>query len=159
MRKLIIFFILLGIPYTAIAKTGTCIRITDGDTIVILKEGREIKLRLYGIDCPELNQPYGIMARQCVSDLMLDKPIRFIEIGKDRYGRIVAIVFISNTDVSLQEVLLKNGLAWIYPLYCTEFFCKDWEKLSKEAMLYGKGLWPTPPWIWRKNIEKRGTQQ
>lgn len=159
MKKLIVFFILLCLPCMSFAKTGKCTRVIDGDTLVVVKENKEIKIRLYGIDCPELDQPYGEAARQYISNFVLDKTIRYVETGTDRYKRTVAIVYISNTDISLQESLLKSGLAWIYPLYCTESICKEWERVWKDAILHGKGMWLTPPWLWRKNIEKGSNQQ
>jgi micrococcal nuclease len=69
----------------------------------------------------------------------------------DRYGRIVGIVTIDGH--SLNEALIKNGLAWVYRKYCKETFCEDWIDLEAVAR-YGKmGLWsepnPIPPWEFR----------
>jgi len=33
--------------------------VTDGDTISVMREGQAVKVRLAGIDCPEIGQPYG----------------------------------------------------------------------------------------------------
>lgn len=41
--------------------TGKVIRIIDGDTTVLLTDqNKQVRIRLYGIDCPEQKQPYEI---------------------------------------------------------------------------------------------------
>ena len=52
----------------------------------------------------------------------------------------------------LQELLLQEGLAWVYPQYCKD--CKAWEAMQAKARKHGKGLWadegPVVPWDWRR---------
>ena len=42
---------------------GTVIAVHDGDTITLKNESGQKKIRLAGIDAPELNQPYGVESR------------------------------------------------------------------------------------------------
>ncbi len=44
--------------------SGECIRVIDGDTIVVLIGNDKIKVRLYGVDCPEIDQRYGKKAKR-----------------------------------------------------------------------------------------------
>jgi len=44
--------------------TGKVAGVSDGDTISVMRGGKAVKVRLYGIDCPEKKQPYGTKARQ-----------------------------------------------------------------------------------------------
>ena len=49
------------------------IKISDGDTIVVLSGKEQTKVRLYGIDAPELKQPYGKKSKQFLSNLITRK--------------------------------------------------------------------------------------
>jgi len=40
----------------------------DGDTLTLLVERQPVKVRLAGIDAPELAQPYGQKAKQAVKE-------------------------------------------------------------------------------------------
>jgi micrococcal nuclease len=45
--------------------TAKVIGITDGDSITVLTDQNEqIKVRLEGIDCPEMHQDFGTRAKQ-----------------------------------------------------------------------------------------------
>ena len=53
--------------------SGKVIKVSDGDTITVLQDKRQIKVRLYGIDAPELKQPYGKKSKQFLSNLITGK--------------------------------------------------------------------------------------
>jgi len=95
--------------------------VSDGDTITVepIEGGDRAKVRLHGIDAPELRQPYGEAAKAFTLNMTLFKEIevRPEPQGTDRYGRIVAIVEIPGAGI-LQELLLEAGLAWVYTAYC-----------------------------------------
>ncbi|MEQ1792936.1 MAG: thermonuclease family protein [Nitrospira sp.] len=77
----------------------------DGDT---LRMGPE-RIRLRGIDTPELNEPRGPEARQRLEQLLQEGPIRIVPHGQDVYGRTVADVFVNGRNVA--EVLRQEGYA------------------------------------------------
>ena len=137
----------------ALAFTARVVEVENGDIITVepVDSGKYIEIRLYGIDCPKENQPYGSIAKNYITYLTLDKIVKIEEKDKDQYGRTVAIVTLGNGNV-LQELLLEDGFAWVYPSYCKD--CKSWMVLQAEAMTAKAGLWqdldPTPPWMWRK---------
>ena len=89
--------------------------VADGDTITVepAKGGNRVKVRLHGIDAPELRQPYGQTAKSFVAEATLFKivNVRPTPQRTDRYGRTVAVVEL--LDGVLQELLLEAGLAWI----------------------------------------------
>jgi endonuclease YncB( thermonuclease family) len=47
--------------------SGKVIRVIDGDTISVLKDKEPVRIRLYGIDCPEKKQAFGKKAKQFTS--------------------------------------------------------------------------------------------
>ncbi len=77
----------------------------DGDT---LRMGPE-RIRLRGIDTPELSEPRGQEARQRLEQLLKEGPIRIVPHGQDVYGRTVADVFVNGRNVA--ETLKAEGFA------------------------------------------------
>ncbi len=67
------------------------------------------RIRLRGIDTPELSEPGGQEAKQRLEQLLHDGPIRVVPYGQDVYGRTVADVFVNGRNVS--EVLKQEGFA------------------------------------------------
>jgi len=147
------------LSFPALAWEARVVSVADGDTIILepIEGGDRAKVRLHGIDCPESNQPYGQAAKTFVSQAVLFKKVdvQATPQGKDRYGRIIAVVEIPGVGV-LQELLLEAGLAWVYPQYCKD--CGAWEAMETEARSQKKGLWvaekPIGPWEWRKKRER-----
>ena len=94
-------------------------RVVDGDTFVATNsEGKEIKVRLIGIDTPETVkpntpvQPYGKEASNYSKQHLNGKDV-YLEYDKekeDRYGRTLAYVWLDE-NIMYNEELVKNGLA------------------------------------------------
>lgn len=155
MRKLIIILILLFVATPAFAWMGTVVKVSDGDTIWVKDATSDniIKVRLYGIDAPEKNQPYGAEATLLLTALALDKDVVVTDLAIDMYGRNVSVVALVENGNSLQEYMLFNGAAWLYKGYSKG--CSFWGELQKEAKADKCGLWADDdciePWKWRKN--------
>jgi micrococcal nuclease len=77
----------------------------DGDTV---RRGSE-RIRLRGIDTPELSEPGGQAARQRLDELLKEEPIRIVAHGQDVYGRTVADIFANGRNVA--DVLNQEGYA------------------------------------------------
>ena len=111
------------------------IKIYDGDTITALTSQKEkIKIRLYGIDAPELKQPFGKASKRHLIDLISNKSLNINEKGKDKYGRTLAVLYNGNQDINAQMVI--DGYAWAY-----DKFSKDYVTFQQNAQLLKKGLW------------------
>lgn len=123
-------------------------KVIDGDTLY-LTDG--MKVRLYGIDAPERDQPFGSESRAALAE-MADGPVRIEEMDRDRYGRVVAVVFIDGRNVN--QEMVRTGAAWVYDRYCRVDFCFAWEALETAARSGKYGLWRRPgavePWKWRR---------
>lgn len=138
---------ILVIASPLFALSGKVVSIHDGDTITILQGKQQIKVRLFGIDAPELEQPYGKKSKQFLANLIAGEVVEVEPKGKDRYKRTLGIIHYKGQDINAQMVL--NGYAWAYMKYSRMYV--DQEKLARENK---RGLWqssnPTPPWEWRK---------
>ena len=132
---------------SVVALPGKVVSIHDGDTITILQGKQQIKVRLFGIDAPELKQPYGKKSKQFLANLIAREVVEVEPKGKDRYKRTLGIIRYKDQDINAQMVL--NGYAWVYVKYSKIYV--DQETTAREKKL---GLWqssnPTPPWEWRK---------
>jgi micrococcal nuclease len=95
----------LGRIYGRRLPTSQPIYTIDGDT---LRVGAD-RIRLRGINTPELNEPGGDAARQRLDQLLRDGPIRIVPYGQDIYGRTIADVFVNGRNVA--EVLRQEGYA------------------------------------------------
>ncbi|MDA0238003.1 MAG: thermonuclease family protein [Proteobacteria bacterium] len=144
---------------------GEVVRIADGDTITVLINGdRKIKVRFIGIDSPELDQPFGVKARDRLTQLIQGQSIICDCVKRDRYKRWVCRVFFDDLDVNW--ALIRDGLAWWYRDYQQEqapedrVRYKEAEALAKQQRI---GLWADdaylPPWEWRRQARvKRNTK-
>lgn len=136
---------------TAEAEGYQVIAIKDGDTIEILKDGKPLRVRLYGIDAPEKNQDFGTRSQQYTASLVFGKRVDLEVKGNDRYGRTVGIIYLADGR-SLNEELVRAGFAWHYTDYSKD---ANLAALEAEARQARRGLWagpvPTAPWEFRKS--------
>ena len=148
MRLFCFVLALLLSPSYVSAEIAT--KVIDGDTLVL--DG-VVKVRLYGIDCPEDGQESGDEATEAACSLLHGQNVGLEALGTDRYGRMIGIIFLPD-GTTLQESLLAQGLAWVAPRYCKRAECRAWKVLEANARREKRGLWrhphPSPPWEWRK---------
>jgi len=152
-----LFLVFLALPFPTFADsfTGKVVGVTDGDTLKVLRDGKAVKVRLAGIDCPEKKQPFGAKAKKVASDLVFGKTVTVTWKKTDRWGRILGDVATADGR-SLNHELVKAGMAWWY----RQFAPKDTEleRLERVARAEKRGLWadkePVAPWEWRKAKRK-----
>ena len=76
--------------------TGAVEGVPDGDVLLLrVAGGREYRVRLNGIDAPELQQPYGRKAQELLAGLLRDRPLRVVTLGEDRGGQVIGDVYVS----------------------------------------------------------------
>ena len=65
-HRLLCGFLLLAIAGAAQAAefSAKVIAVLDGDTLLVLRGGSRIKVRLADIDAPEKDQPHGMVSRE-----------------------------------------------------------------------------------------------
>jgi micrococcal nuclease len=151
-----VILLLLFLPILSLAGQFKVTKVYDGDTITVSGEGKELKVRFYGIDTPEITQWYGQNAKQFTSSQVLGKTAWIDSIDIDRYGRTVALVSVG--DLVINRLLVEYGYAWVYDRYCKKPFCSEWKQLEEEARKAKRGLWKNPnvipPWEYRQPSRK-----
>ena len=128
-------------------------KVTDGDTIRIKSE----RIRLHGIDAPELQQQCGTEAGelyQCgrsaaekLRETIGNQPVDCQFLERDRYNRIIGTCF-NATGKNIQSWMVEEGWAVAYRRYSTRYV--EEETAAREAR---RGIWRgsfTMPWIWRR---------
>jgi micrococcal nuclease len=148
-RLALIALVLWSVPASAQERfAGKVVGVTDGDTISVMRDGRAVRVRFDGIDCPESGQDFGRRARQFTSEAVFAKEATIEVRDVDRYGRLVGRVYVAGKDVNL--AIVRAGLAWHYNQYSNDPVLANAEA---EARSRKAGLWshanPIPPWKFR----------
>lgn len=88
--------------------------VMDGDTVLLVREGQHepVKLRIEGIDAPEICQPGGAESRDAMVLLALRKSVQVIDHGQDVYGRQIGRLSVNGVDLGAEMV--RTGMAWAY---------------------------------------------
>lgn len=134
--------------------------IHDGDTLRVIRDDEELKIRFCGIDAPELKQPLGIESRNYLRSLIhkSDGTIYVKPIEKDRYNRTVAELWIPikpdyEQQIHLNTAMVEAGMAYHYQQYsgnCESAENLGWaEKIARDEKL---GVWNgkhQKPWEFR----------
>ena len=141
--------LLIGLTSNAYADfTGRVVNVADGDTITVLRDRTQVKVRLLEIDAPEKAQAFGTKSKESLSALCFGKAAELADKGKDRYGRTLARVTCDGVDANAEQV--RRGMAWVYDRYVTD---KTLYAVQEEANAERRGLWqdekPVAPWVWR----------
>lgn len=131
--------------------SGKVTKIADGDTLTIVDAQRvKHKIRLYGIDTPEYDQPYFGAAKRALSALVANKTVGIDIKDTDSYGRTVGVVYVEGRSVNVHMV--RNGHAWWYKRYAG--LNETLREAQEHAQAYELGLWkdpsPVAPWDWRR---------
>jgi endonuclease YncB( thermonuclease family) len=145
-RTILAIILCLAIAVPAIAASqqfvAPVISVADGATITVLNSDKQqIKIRLYGIDCPDKRQTLGGKAAQATSDAVFGKRVTVRPMGADSDGRMVAVVMMPDGK-SLLEHLVRGGLAKVSPQSCKhDDICAPLHKLEAAARGQKRGLW------------------
>jgi micrococcal nuclease len=134
---------------------ATVISVTDGDTIIVARDGTPEKVRLVDIDSPEKSQPFGRVAKRALSDLVYMREVTITRHGRDRYGRTLATVT-RKDGKNVNAELVRAGIAWVYKTAPPDSLYKG---LESEARKSRRGLWSQPtaiaPWEFRPKKKLR----
>lgn len=130
------------------------VRVHDGDTLTVRIDGRQERVRLFGIDAPERAQPHGAAAREALVSRVAGREVRLVEHGRDGFGRLLAVVHLPLLDVNADMV--RAGHAWAFQRSGGDARLLA---LENEARAARRGLWRDPraqaPWRWRNRARER----
>ena len=131
------------------------VSVHDGDTVLCIDDDKsQHKVRLFGIDAPEIGQAFGTKSRDKLAEIVKGRTVEVEAHGEDRYGRTLARLEAAGKDVNREMV--KAGLAWHYARYSDDSTLAAAQRDARSAK---RGLWadkkPVPPWEWRATERDR----
>lgn len=141
------------------ALTGKVVQVSDGDTINLLVDKTQHRIRLASIDAPETShgsdrpgQPFGEASRKNLADYVAGKTLTLTCYEKDHYGRDVCDVPANGTTANRLQV--QDGMAWANQQAKGKFLRdKALVGVQNDAQKKKLGLWAEPgavaPWDWR----------
>lgn len=155
MEKLVRAIILALAPCVAHADfTGRVVNVSDGDTLTVLVDAKQVKVRLDAIDAPERRQPFGRRSQESLAELCAKRSARVVTRGFDRYGRTVGVIVCDGVEANSEQV--KRGMAWVFDRYAPR--TSPLYGLQREAQATRRGLWsdaaPTAPWAYRARLRQ-----
>lgn len=106
--------------------------VIDGDTICF--DSGRTRVRLFGIDAPEMSQFGGKAARGHLIRMIGGRRVLVRPVNIDRYGRVVARIRCEGDDVC--EAMVRDGYAVAMPDYCG-----DYTGVEEAARRDRRGLW------------------
>lgn len=129
--------------------------VVDGDTLLVATEaGEKVPVRILGVKAfdtkleKDVTKTYGQAAVDKLRVWLEGKPIRMLlhSTPKDKYGRVIATLFVDEHDVGLD--LVKNGLALaytVYPFPTMQIYLTEQELARADR----RGLWGNPDAVTR----------
>lgn len=146
-------------PAGAAPVRATVTSVQDGDSLTVKLPGGGAtqRVRLVGIDAPELRQPMGHASRESLRSLALRREVALTCNKQDRYARWVCRAHLSANGTDLSREQLLRGMAWQdrrrqgelpAPMRAAD------ERAEAQARRAGRGVFsqpdPVPPWQWRR---------
>lgn len=137
-------------------------RVIDGDTIDVLINKNRVRVRLEGIDAPELSQENGAAAKQYLAQYIQGYAVDVALGNQDKYGRTLGEVYMPTLNPATQQkgllsvhvLLVRSGHAWAYR-YDGKVQDPRYEPLESLARTEKRGLWrngaAVEPWQWRRS--------
>ena len=127
--------------------SGVVTRVVDGDTAEVELEGGEEDVRYIGVDTPESVAPdqpvecYGKEASDFNRELVEGQRVRlrFGAERRDRYGRLLAYVYLGDRFVNAE--LVRQGYARTLEIAPNTDFAALFDRLQQHAANAGRGLW------------------
>jgi micrococcal nuclease len=150
-------FVLVWFLFAGCESEWRPVRVVDGDTVWIKKGFTSKKVRLKGVDAPEIPHPeyghptgefYGYEAKSCLARLLdgntlrleFDTPEQIPEY--DKYGRILAYIYQGQRLINAE--LIESGCARAYRRF-PHSHLKEFIEIEKEARQKKLGMWTKNP--------------
>lgn len=174
-----LLFLLFSLPVFA-NDEAIIERVVDGDTLVVIYDGQQEKIRLIGVDTPEIVHPnrpveyFGKEASGFTKKLLPPRTQVRLEFDwqmRDKYHRLLAYVYLKD-GTFLNAEIIKQGYGHAYTKYPFKYL-EEFREHEKQARERGLGLWgerdvkeepqkaraPNEPSLEKKSLTETPAQQ
>jgi len=139
---------------------GRVIEVNSGDVITVSNLNRPVRIKLLGVDAPEMDQAFADVARKHLSDLIYDKSVIVEYSGISADGSLAGRVLLNSTDIGAQ--MIRDGAAWFDLNNLSRLSATDrevYQQSEQAARSERRGLWqaenPMAPWEFVKAASVR----
>ena len=143
--------VLLPVLAQAAQFTGTVVEISEVNAIRVSRAGREVTVRLFGVEGPERGQAFHMQALEFLWEVALRQSVAVVADTPERAGWVTAVVQLPDGR-DLSQALVQAGYAWHDTPSVPQY--TKLAQLETEARTAQRGLWaeaqPIPPWEWRQ---------
>jgi len=130
---------------------GKVVDVNSGDVLTISNLNRPVRVKLLGVDAPEMNQEFGDVAKKHLADLVLDKSVLVEYSGIAADSSLQGRVLLNNADIGAQ--MIRDGAAWFDATNMNRLNVSDrdvYKQSEQAARSERRGLWqaenPMAPW-------------
>ena len=139
------------------------LRVNDGDTVAVSINGHREKIRLIGIDAPEIGQiPWGGRAKRHLENILFSSWIVYVGYDverRDKYGRLLAYIR-TNDGRLVNAEMLKDGYAVLFTFPPNVKHAEEFTSAQRQARERKRGIWGKDglsqlPVDWRRQHPRR----
>jgi endonuclease YncB( thermonuclease family) len=132
--------------------TGVVTHVVDGDTVHVrpVEGGSVRKIRIVGMDAPEICQAGGVAAKTALHERIHQRAVTVSAQGVDVYGRDLAVIYLSQEDVG--QWMVQRGHAW------SNRYRQDpgpYVQEEENAKFLGRGLFAEMPAEYPRDFRRR----
>ena len=122
---------------------GIVTRVIDGDTIDVLLNGVNTRIRYLQMNTPERDHPCYRESTQANADLVAGQTVRLVPDKElvDPYDRLLRFIYVG--DVLVNRVLVEQGWAEVVLYPPNDARYEEFKRLEQEAAAAGRGCHPT----------------
>ena len=120
---------------------------------------QEFRVRLYGIDAPESDQPFGRESTEALRGLLRAQPLALDVFAHDQYGRAIGLLYPRGGDQrqSLNVAMVRDG--WAYCYHRNGRYSQGLNAAQRQAQAARRGVWsqrdePERPWVYRGRVRE-----
>ena len=131
------------LPAAASGEMALVTRVIDGDTIAVMLNGVDTRVRYLQINTPERDEACFQEATQANADLVAGKTVRLVRDKQalDRYGRLLRYIYVD--DLLVNRALVEGGYAEVALYPPNDAHYAEFARLEREAATAGRGCHPT----------------
>jgi len=131
--------------------TAQVARVIDGDTVAVqLNDGKEVVLRLIGIDTPETNhlskpvECFGRQATKKAQEMLTNKQVTLVfndsQGQYDKYDRLLTYIILPD-GTNVNKAMIKRGYAFEYTYNTSYKYQDEFKTAERSARANERGLW------------------